>query len=678
MIYQTFKSDNCIEISIIKGEKIMKKIILLVVVGILVLSGLGAAEIQKDNTETQQTLEIFTFSEPSFEENEQNQYGSIKLNEPTSYLMNPGEPILPVLNVKYTYPVGTHIKDVTVVFSERKDQVLSRKIMPALAPVPLLEKTVIDSEDIEENSEVYESSQLYPKEPYQYSIHAGLEGQEHVIILNLRCYPVQYSPEQNTIYYAESMDVEVNYELPKDPVVFLDEYDMVIIAPNKFSAKLQPLIDHKNDLGISTTLKTTEEIYDEYDGRDAPEDIKLFIHDVIDPEGLNWGINYVLLVGGMKSLIFGTPRDDVNQGTQSWHLPVRYTNLRDDGGVYDPGYISDLYYADIYKVEGRAMVFDDWDSNDDDVFAKWSNQVGQTDELDHYPDVALGRLACRNTFEVQIVVNKIIAYESTAANPSWFNKMIVVGGDSHDDAGTDFIEGELVGDKALTFMDGFDPIKLYTSYQESDPDNTPTPQNIGREMTAGAGFVLFDGHGHPGSWNTHWNGYFGWDDTPGGISVNRFPLLFNREKLPIVLVGACHNSQFNVTLLGTVLQRPMMWTHGAPVPECWSWWLVRKIGGGSIASFGSTGLGYGYVGNYSDIDGDGNDEPDCLEGLGGYVEITFFRNYDEGIEVLGDLWSATMTDYLDVFPSMGDKIQMKQIQEWPILGDPSLMIGGYS
>ena len=380
----------------------------------------------------------------------------------------------------------------------------------------------------------------------------------------------------------------------------------------------------------------------------------------------------------MKSLIFGTPRDDVNQGTQSWHLPVRYTNLRDDGGVYDPGYISDLYYADIYKVEGRAMVFDDWDSNDDDVFAKWSNQVGQTDELDHYPDVALGRLACRNTFEVQIVVNKIIAYESTAANPSWFNKMIVVGGDSHDDAGTDFIEGELVGDKALTFMDGFDPIKLYTSYQESDPDNTPTPQNIGREMTAGAGFVLFDGHGHPGSWNTHWNGYFGWDDTPGGISVNRFPLLFNREKLPIVLVGACHNSQFNVTLLGTVLQRPMMWTHGAPVPECWSWWLVRKIGGGSIASFGSTGLGYGYVGNHSDIDGDGIDEPDCLEGLGGYVEITFFRNYDEGIEVLGDLWSATMTDYLDVFPSMGDKIQMKQIQEWPILGDPSLMIGGYS
>jgi len=656
----------------------MKKIILLVVVGILVLSGLGAAEIQKDNTETQQTLEIFTFSEPSFEENEQNQYASIKLNEPTSYLMNLGEPILPVLNVKYTYPVGTHIKDVTVVFSERKDQVLSRKIMPALAPVPLLEKTVIDSEDIEENSEVYESSQLYPKEPYQYSIHAGLEGQEHVIILNLRCYPVQYSPEQNTIYYAESMEVEVNYELPKDPVLFLDEYDMVIIAPNKFSAKLQPLIDHKNDLGISTTLKTTEEIYDEYDGRDAPEDIKLFIHDVIDPEGLNWGINYVLLVGGMKSLIFGTPRDDVNQGTQSWHLPVRYTNLRDDGDVYDPGYISDLYYADIYKVEGRAMVFDDWDSNDDDVFAKWSNQAGQTDELDHYPDVALGRLACRNKFEVQIVVNKIIAYESTAANPSWFNKMIVVGGDSHDDAGTDFIEGELVGDKALTFMDGFDPIKLYTSYQESDPDNTPTPQNIGREMTAGAGFVLFDGHGHPGSWNTHWNGYFGWDDTPGGISVNRFPLLFNREKLPIVLVGACHNSQFNVTLLGTVLQRPMMWTHGAPVPECWSWWLVRKIGGGSIASFGSTGLGYGYVGNHSDIDGDGIDEPDCLEGLGGYVEITFFRNYDEGIEVLGDLWSATMTDYLDVFPSMGDKIQMKQIQEWPILGDPSLMIGGYS
>ena len=31
----------------------------------------------------------------------------------------------------------------------------------------------------------------------------------------------------------------------KQSVIF-DEYDMVIIAPNKFSVNIQPLIDHKN------------------------------------------------------------------------------------------------------------------------------------------------------------------------------------------------------------------------------------------------------------------------------------------------------------------------------------------------------------------------------------------------------------------------------------------------
>jgi hypothetical protein len=49
------------------------------------------------------------------------------------------------------------------------------------------------------------------------------------------------------------------------------EYDMVIIAPDVFSDEIQPLIDHKNDVGIETFLKTTKEIYDEYEGRDESE-----------------------------------------------------------------------------------------------------------------------------------------------------------------------------------------------------------------------------------------------------------------------------------------------------------------------------------------------------------------------------------------------------------------------
>ena len=56
-------------------------------------------------------------------------------------------------------------------------------------------------------------------------------------------------------------------------------------------------------------------------------------------------MKYVLLVGGMTSLITGDPRDDANQGTQDWWLPVRYTNNQEMGSTHDPGFISDLYYA---------------------------------------------------------------------------------------------------------------------------------------------------------------------------------------------------------------------------------------------------------------------------------------------------------------------------------------------
>jgi hypothetical protein len=275
------------------------------------------------------------------------------------------------------------------------------------------------------------------------------------------------------------------------------------------------------------------------------------------------------------------------------------------------------------------------------------------------------------------MVKKIIEYEGSPADPSWFNRMMVIGGDSHDDVGTNYLEGELVGDKALTFMPGFTGVKLYASNQNGG-GLVCSPEDIVAEWRKGAGFVLFDGHGNPGSWNTHWPGIFNWGNTPGGLGVSDIWKLNNKGKYPVVLVGACHNSQFNVTLLSTLLDYPFMWTYGQPVPECWSWRLVRKINGGAIACMGSTGLGYGYVGEHGDIDGDGNNEPDTLEGLGGYTEVTFFKVYNQGVDILGDVWGTTISNYLDVFPPMVDQIQMKSVQEWPILGDPSLKIGGYS
>ena len=104
----------------------------------------------------------------------------------------------------------------------------------------------------------------------------------------------------------------------KNPVIFDDVYELLIIAPEEFSSNIQPLITHKNNIGVPTILVTTEDIYADasYNGRDEAEDIKLFIKDTIDPDGLNWGVKYVLLVGGRKGQ------------TLEWHLLCRHLEIR--------------------------------------------------------------------------------------------------------------------------------------------------------------------------------------------------------------------------------------------------------------------------------------------------------------------------------------------------------------
>ena len=444
-------------------------------------------------------------------------------------------------------------------------------------------------------------------------------------------------------------------------------YDMVIIAPSKFSGALQKLIDHKNKHGINTTLKITEDIYKEYTGVDKPEQIKYFIKDALE----TWHIKYVLLVGGMKSYFFGAAKDDVNQGSKSWWIPVRYSNIND--GYEKGGYISDLYYADIYDSQGN---FSSWDSNGNGIFGEWKGVT--KDIIDLYPDVYIGRLACTNTLEVKIMVEKIIRYESTAADPSWFNKMVVVGGENFDDIGTNYLEGEVMCDKALSYMPGFTPVKLYAS-NRNGTGLVPSTNDIVSSISPGCGFLYFAGFGDPKEWNTHWPGDFNINNWTGGIACPSFFKLKNKEKLPICIVGGNWVSQFNVTVLAC-LRNPvgMNVFSPMPLPECWSWWLTRKIGGGSIATIGDTGGTYGYEGESGDINHDGVNEPDCIEGLSGYLSTQFFKLYNESHAPLGELFGETIQHYLDTFPGMSSQDDCHTVETWTLLGDPSLKIGGYT
>jgi len=112
----------------------MKKIIPILIVGALVLSGIGAIAIEADeNTTLAKTTSLFV-SEPIFSSS--GAYVKVNLEQETSLIMNTGKPILPVITQTFAFAPGTKITDVQVTY-DVKEYTLSDKIVPAPEPAPL-------------------------------------------------------------------------------------------------------------------------------------------------------------------------------------------------------------------------------------------------------------------------------------------------------------------------------------------------------------------------------------------------------------------------------------------------------------------------------------------------------------------------------------------------------------
>ena len=643
----------------------MKKTIAILVINILIISGLGAVALPKaNNTRNIDLIKNLEVSSPIIID--KGEYISLELQEATSFLMDPGKPVLPRITKIYKLPFGATVKDVFVEFSEETTIDIAKEIRPAPEPIVDGEMAL---DNVKKSKEVYSSMDIYPDKSFNYKTAVGLHGTEHVVFLSVQCYPVRYSPAKNNLYFSKNMRILIEYETPIKPITFPDIYDLVIIAPSEFEDALQPLMEHKNNHGINTTFKSTQDIYSEYkDGRDKQEKIKFFIKYAVE----EMGVNYVLLVGGRKGQ------------TTGWYLPVRNTN--NYAGVdFESGVDTDLYYADIYKDNGTA--FEDWDSNGNDIFAEFTKT--SKDIIDGAPDVYVGRLACRSLNQVKTMVDKIIKYEENKANESWFKHILCIGGDTYPDEGEpDAYEAEIDTNLSASYMTGFESEKLWTS------TGTLTGQSdVEKAINNGAGFIHMAGHANPHLLVTY---------TPGDVNkLNRtyilqmydifHPLKFNpnlknKDKLPVIVIGGCHNSQINVTMTNIILgilkeglneyfstTQPYgdFWKYEW-VPKCFSWWLTSKPNGGAIATIGNTGLGMGLPGyNYTN-------------GLDGWLFPRFFYNYGQlNAKHVGEAHSAAITDYVLTFDiNDGDEKEpgdsdRQMIEQWLLLGDPSLLMGGY-
>ena len=433
---------------------------------------------------------------------------------------------------------------------------------------------------------------------------------------------------------------------------------MVIIAPEKFSSSLQPLIDFKNSKGVITKLKTVESILAEYDGYDPPEQVKYFIKNEYD----NSNITYVLLFGGLKSHLFAKDKDTSSAGWKAWRVPVRYVVMPQGD---DPGCLSDLYYGCLYNATGA---FDSWDSNGDGVYAQWIEGSAPKDKFDMNPEVYVARLPVVTVTEAKAVVKKITTYESTGpAEKPWYTNFVGVGGKTFE-----YFEGkpdgEYLCDLSYNYTKNAIPDLHLTSCYTTNRDTgglTPVPNDILKAFNEGAGFVDFEGHGWPGGWDTIWFDGTYPNNWTGGLKVYKYPLIKNGNMLPVVVVGGCHNAMYNVSLIPTLLETAANhphFTYGSPLAFCFSGGLVTKLHGGAIAATGCTGYGMGYEGDPVSLSGE--------------LEVNFFYQIGNGVEHLAQAHSLAIQKFLA--EEEINQVEAFCITNWALLGDSSLQFGGYS
>jgi len=422
----------------------------------------------------------------------------------------------------------------------------------------------------------------------------------------------------------------------------INEYDLIIITPKKFIQSLQPLAEHKNSHGVKTLIKNVDKIYKEFEGRDKAEQIKYYIKYAIE----EWHVKYVLLVGGRKG-------QSLNE---EWWLPVRYSRIEVNSDNFSENrFISDLYFADIYDKNGN---FSSWDTDNDGIFGEWPQDKPAEDIIDLYPDVYLGRLPCRNIFDVKIIVNKIINYEKRKDSDCWFKNIVVIAGDSFPNIPGSY-EGEEYTQSGLNFLPDFNHIKLWTS-----DGSLKSWIDVVKAINHGCGFIWFSGGATPGAWGTHLPNENKWLYI---LRMRHIPLLLNNKELPICINGCgCHNCMFNISMGKSDWSKPIF-------ARCMGEALTFKRFGGVIAIIGPT----------SSV----AETPLITSKRGGmeWFDIHFFEEYNVNkTDILGETWGKTITNFLQNFSinwnddsSNDSSLITKNVEVFLLIGDPSLKIGGY-
>ncbi len=243
-----------------------------------------------------------------------------------------------------------------------------------------------------------------------------------------------------------------------------EDGDLLIIVPDQYVNKIQPLADWKTQEGIETKVVTTST------AGSSDTQLKAYIESEY---GSNPDLLYVLLVGDHSSVPSHT------YGSSGWEQLW-----------------SDSYY-------------------------------GMINGNDYYPELFVGRLS-GNPTQIETQVDRILEYEKYPASGDWMTRAIGLASDEGsgygDDGEADWEHARNIRTKLMNY--GYTTVHEFYdgSHGGGDASGNPTPGIISPAVNEGIGLFNYTGHGDE---NTCITGNFGSSDINAATNNGYYPFVIS-------------------------------------------------------------------------------------------------------------------------------------------------------
>ncbi len=274
-----------------------------------------------------------------------------------------------------------------------------------------------------------------------------------------------------------------------------NEFDYLIITHEGLYDKNDPnnpiarLANHRaSTSSLNTTVITTQEIYDEFsNGLFDPTAIRNFLQFAYN----KWVLKptYVLFAGDTSSAF------KIGQNRGTYNVP---THLEDYTGLINGVLASDNWLC---FVSGN----------------------------DHYPDLVPGRLPVASLEEMEVMVSKIITYDTLPNTDGWRRNAVFHADDTEEPWEAVFKWTCTTQIDEYLIPNGY--IAIQEAYRDDDTKADCTNM-IKQGVNDGCMMLQYSGHGSPNGWDS--------------FAINNIGGLVNNDKYPFVMSMGCSTGTFDM------------------------------------------------------------------------------------------------------------------------------------